>query len=231
MKSLVREAGVDDLARHRVGERDVAADVEAQPHVGPLRRTLVRRGSITYEPRAVAGFPSAGGGTRSDASRGRSIPTGGRRPSPRPRGRSSCRHPHRTPSPDRRRWGVSGPVAAVDVVGAERDVGRASAPRKFTSLVDFEQLKMPSASGPRASMLRRKPSAAQSSAASHEAGRSTPSTRTRGSVRRGYDRGERPIVMTPSLLRGDSIRRMIATDGAPRAHHSTRARRGRVRGP
>ena len=33
---LVREAGVDDLAPHRVGERDVGADVEAQPQVGPL---------------------------------------------------------------------------------------------------------------------------------------------------------------------------------------------------
>src|ERR1051326_2533791 len=65
--------------------------------------------------------------------------------------------------------------------------------RKFTSLVDFEQLKMPSAFAPRASMLRRKPSAAASSAASHETGRSAPSTRTRGSVRRGYDRGVRPF--------------------------------------
>ena len=36
MKSrLVRPAG-DDLARHRVRQRDVGADVEARPHVGPL---------------------------------------------------------------------------------------------------------------------------------------------------------------------------------------------------
>jgi hypothetical protein len=27
---------VDDLARHRIGQGDVAADVEAQPDVGPL---------------------------------------------------------------------------------------------------------------------------------------------------------------------------------------------------
>ena len=34
----VLEPGVDDLARHRVGQRDVAADVEAQPAVRPFRR-------------------------------------------------------------------------------------------------------------------------------------------------------------------------------------------------
>src|SRR5262245_5639660 len=67
--------------------------------------------------------------------------------------------------------------------------------RKFTSFVDFEQLKMPSASGPCASMLRRNPSAARSSASSQLAGRRTPSTRTSGSVRRGYDRPVRPLFM------------------------------------
>src|SRR5262249_30762910 len=81
--------------------------------------------------------------------------------------------------------------------------------RKFTSLVDFEQLKTPSAFGPRASRLRRKPSAARSSASCHEAGRSTPSTRPSVAGRRGYDRGERPFFMTSSFLRGDSIRRMF----------------------
>ncbi len=34
---VVREARVDDLAGHRVGEGDVRADVEAQPQVRPLR--------------------------------------------------------------------------------------------------------------------------------------------------------------------------------------------------
>ena len=34
----VLEAGGDDLARDRVGQRDVRPDVEAQPGVGPLRR-------------------------------------------------------------------------------------------------------------------------------------------------------------------------------------------------
>ncbi len=32
----VGEPGVDDLARHGVGERDIGADVEAEPHVGPF---------------------------------------------------------------------------------------------------------------------------------------------------------------------------------------------------
>jgi hypothetical protein len=31
------EAFVDDLASHRVGQGDVAADVETEPQVGPLR--------------------------------------------------------------------------------------------------------------------------------------------------------------------------------------------------
>src|SRR5215471_7481795 len=47
---------------------------------------------------------------------------------------------------------------------------------------------MPSAFGPRASMLRRNPSAARSSAASHEHGCNEPFTRMRGVVRRGYER-------------------------------------------
>ena len=32
----VGQPGVDDLARHRIGERDVAPDVVPHPHVGPL---------------------------------------------------------------------------------------------------------------------------------------------------------------------------------------------------
>jgi hypothetical protein len=60
---------------------------------------------------------------------------------------------------------------------------------KFTSFVDFEQLKVPSEFGPRASMFRLKPSAARSSASSQVAGRSTPWSRTIGVVKRGYKRG------------------------------------------
>ena len=37
-EAVVHEIGVDDLARHRVRERDVGADVEPQPAVGPLGR-------------------------------------------------------------------------------------------------------------------------------------------------------------------------------------------------
>ena len=42
-EGAVREAGVDDLARHRVRERDVGADVEPEPAVGPLRRGRAAR--------------------------------------------------------------------------------------------------------------------------------------------------------------------------------------------
>src|ERR1019366_7518080 len=61
--------------------------------------------------------------------------------------------------------------------------------RKFTSFVDFEQLNVPSAFGPRAAMFRLNPSAARSSASSQEAGRRTPLSRTIGVVRRAYVRG------------------------------------------
>ena len=45
---------------------------------------------------------------------------------------------------------------------------------KFISFVAFEHEKHPTASGPRSATVRRKPSAARSSASSHEAGRSRP---------------------------------------------------------
>ena len=51
-EGAVREAGVDDLARHRVRERDVGADVEAEPAVGPLRRRRAARVD-DEQPRAV----------------------------------------------------------------------------------------------------------------------------------------------------------------------------------
>ena len=37
-EAVVHEVCVDDLARHRVRERDVGADVEPEPAVGPLGR-------------------------------------------------------------------------------------------------------------------------------------------------------------------------------------------------
>jgi len=51
-EAVVDEAGLDDLARHRVSERDVRADVEPQPAIGPSGR---RRppGIHGVEPRAV----------------------------------------------------------------------------------------------------------------------------------------------------------------------------------
>jgi hypothetical protein len=48
----VGEAGVDDLPADRVGEGDVAADVEAQPDVGPLGRARPPR-IDRVEPGAV----------------------------------------------------------------------------------------------------------------------------------------------------------------------------------
>ena len=103
MKVSLCRPCVDDLARHRVRERDVGADVEPEPAVGPLRGRRAPRVD-REQPRAVAHALRGRGGRRSDASRGRSSPRGGSRPSPRPHGRTTCRRPLRTPSPDRRRW-------------------------------------------------------------------------------------------------------------------------------
>jgi hypothetical protein len=40
---VVGQAGVDDLARDRVGEGDVGTDVEPEPGVGPLRAARAAR--------------------------------------------------------------------------------------------------------------------------------------------------------------------------------------------
>ena len=71
----VVQAGVDDLARDRVGEGDVGADVEAEPAVGPLGRDGAPRVDRRTAARRCA-RPSGRGGRRSGASPGRSIPTG-----------------------------------------------------------------------------------------------------------------------------------------------------------
>lgn len=55
---------------------------------------------------------------------------------------------------------------------------------KFISLVDFEHENMPIEPGPCSSRAARKPLAARESASSQVAGRSTPLSRTSGSVRR-----------------------------------------------
>src|SRR5712691_10927625 len=58
--------------------------------------------------------------------------------------------------------------------------------RKLSSLVVFEQLKIPKVSGPCFSSERRNPSAATSSASSQPAGRNSPFLRTRGVVNRPF---------------------------------------------
>ena len=43
MKSFVGQAGGNNFAAHGVRQRNIRADVEAQPHVGPLRGTGAAR--------------------------------------------------------------------------------------------------------------------------------------------------------------------------------------------
>ena len=59
---------------------------------------------------------------------------------------------------------------------------------KFISLVDFEHEKKPIALPPWVSRADRNPSAARLNASSHEAGRSTPLSRTSGVVSRSSGR-------------------------------------------
>ncbi len=59
---------------------------------------------------------------------------------------------------------------------------------KFISFVDFEHEKKPIEFPPWWSRLRRKPAAARAKASSHVAGRSTPLSRTNGSVSRSIGR-------------------------------------------
>ena len=122
MNAIVREPGVDDLARHRVGERDVAADVEAHPHVGPLGgRGPPRIDHV--EPRAVPDpLQQMVEPDRVRLARVRSPEEDDVRLLDFAVGaRASTRSEHRRQTDDARR--VSGPVATVDVVGAERDAG------------------------------------------------------------------------------------------------------------
>ena len=119
---LVGEAGVDDLARHRVGQRDVAADVQAHPHVRPLGGRRPPR--IDHvEPRAVPdSLQQMVEPDRVRRARVRSPQEDDVRLLDFAVGaRASTRAEHRRQTDDAR--GVSGPVATVDVVGAERDAG------------------------------------------------------------------------------------------------------------
>ena len=113
---------MNDLARHRVGERDVAADVQAQPHVGPLGGRRPPRVDHV-EPRAVPdSLQQMMEPDRVRRARVRSPEEDDVRLLDFAVGaRASARPEHRRQTDDAR--SVSGPVAAVDVVGAERDAG------------------------------------------------------------------------------------------------------------
>ena len=103
-------------------ERDVAADVEAHPHVGPLRRRRPPR--IDHvEPRPVPdALEQVVEPDRVRRARVRSPQEDDVRLLDFAVGvRASTRAEHRRQTDDAR--GVSRPVAAVDVVGAEGDAG------------------------------------------------------------------------------------------------------------
>jgi hypothetical protein len=119
---FVDEAGMDDLARHRVGERDVTADVQAQPHVGPLGRRSPSRVDHVEPGPAPDSLQQM---MEPDGVRGARV----RSPEEHDvrvldlavGARASTRAEYRRQTDDARR--VSCPVATVDVVGAERDTG------------------------------------------------------------------------------------------------------------
>ena len=119
---LVREAGGDDLARDRVRQRDVGADVEPEPQVGPLRRRRAPRVD-DHQLRALCtafstwwkkiGCASrAFEPQRTIRSASRSLLVGART--------AACTE-HRRQTDDAGR--VSGSVTAVDVVGVQGDPG------------------------------------------------------------------------------------------------------------
>ena len=118
----VGETGLDDLARHRVGQRDVGADVEPEPEVGPLRRRRAPRIDDDQLRAAVHGLEHVVEEDRvrlarvrapeDDQVRGSGLLVGAR---------PAARTEHRRQTDDAR--GVSSSVAAVDVVRAENDAG------------------------------------------------------------------------------------------------------------
>ncbi len=120
---LVGEAGVDDLARHRVGEGDVGAHVDAEPFVGPLGRgrpAWVHRIEARAAAHALQDVMEEDGvvftGVRSpqeDDVRLFHLAVGAGAPT----GTERCRQTDDARS-------VSGSVAAVDVVRAERDAAQ-----------------------------------------------------------------------------------------------------------
>ena len=116
---LVREAGVDDLSGHRVRERDVGADVEPEPAVGPLGR----RGASRVDRVEARAVPHP---LEEVVEEDRMRLPGVRAPEEdhvrlldlAVRRGPAARSEHRRQTGDARR--VSGAVTRVDVVGAQR---------------------------------------------------------------------------------------------------------------
>ena len=118
----VGETGRDDLARDGVRERDVGADVEPEPEIGPLRRRRAPRVDDDQLRAVVHGLEHVVEEDRvrlarvrapeHDQVRGASLLVGAR---------PAARTEHRRQTDDAGR--VSGSVAAVDVVRAEDDAG------------------------------------------------------------------------------------------------------------
>ena len=98
----VGQAGGDDLAPDGVRQRDVGADVEPEPEVGPLRRRRAPRIDDDQLRAAVHGLEHVVEEDRVRVARVRAPEHDQVRGSESPR-RSSSRRLHRTPSPDRRR--------------------------------------------------------------------------------------------------------------------------------
>ena len=133
-------------------QRDVGADVEAEPAVGPLRPWTCGGGRRRRAGRP-GGPPSARGGRRSGAPHARSSPRGRRRRCPRPPDRSSCPRRHRRLSPDRRRSERVKCGCRSRCCCVPKPTRTSFWARKLTSLVAFEQEKKPTASGPLAAIV------------------------------------------------------------------------------
>ena len=171
---------MDDLARHRVRQGDVGADVEAQPAVGPLGR----RGPARVDDEQARAVVHA---LEQVVEEDRVRLTGVRAPEEDDvrlldlavGGRAAARSEHRRQTDDAR--GVSGAVAGVDVVRAHDLTGELLGQevhlvRGLGAREDPERRRRVGA------RARAKPAAARSSASSHVAARSTPSSRTSGVV-------------------------------------------------
>ena len=172
-EGAVCEPGVDDLARHRVRERDVGADVEPEPAIGPLGDELVRRVDDVEAGAIVDALEQVMEEDRMRLARVRApeqdhvrlLDLG-------VRGRAAACSEHRRQTDDARC--VSGSVAGVDVVRAHhlaRELLRQEIHlvRGLGAREDPERRRRPRLAG------AREAAAVRSSASSHVAVRSTPS--------------------------------------------------------